>query len=269
MIRLTRVAAFALFAGGLFAITVVAETNETAAATNMTLDVALRLGYQTTDQHLNNIKVADWSAPLVGVEGVVGFSPAHSLKLEGRGTFDVLFDKGKLYADVAGESMDFTATQLRLKGEGDVGVVLGNSDLSLMPFIGLGYRSWSWHKPDPDFLHIDSWSATYGLIGARADVQIDSVSLYGRVAAQIPVKETISIEGYDMTLEYNSTTMVEAELGVVVGRLLLGLWGEWFKYSYEDSSSVNLTVNSSSVNATGYTEDITMTAIGAKIGVTF
>ena len=196
----------------------------------------------------------------MGVEGNIGFSPSQILKLEGRGDLDVLFDSGKLYKGVDGGSTDYTARQWRLKGEGDAGLVLGNSDLSLMPFVGLGYRIWSWSSPDPDnFTHIESWSAVYGLVGVRGDVQIDNVKLYGRAAAQIPVTEIVSVSGYQKDIELHSTTMIEAELGVVTGRLLLGLWGEWFKYHSDNSS----------INVTSYTEDIRIAAVGAKIGLTF
>jgi hypothetical protein len=247
-----RLAVLALFASGLSALTAVA-------ATNVTFDVAARLGYQTSDQDLNGEKIAEWSAPLVGVEGTLGFSPSHILKLEGRCDIDTLFDSGKLYTGVAGGSTDYTGRQWRLKGEGDAGLVLGNSDLSIMPFAGFGYRIWSWSDPNPDFTHIDSWSAVYGLVGVRGDVQIDNAKLYGRFAAQIPVRETVSTEGYDKDIELHSTSMVEAELGMVTGRLLLGLWGEWFKYHSDNSY----------INETSYTEDIRIATIGVKIGLAF
>lgn len=263
MTLLTKFTALALFVGGLSAIPAIA-------ATNATFDVTARLGYQTSDQHLNKAKVNEWSAPIVGVEGAYGFSSSHipRLELEGRGALDVLFDSGKLYTNSAGESTDYTATQLRLKAEGDAGLVLGNSNLSLVPFVGLGYRIWSWDDPNPDFLHVESWSAAYGLVGIRGNVQISSAKLYGRVAVQLPVKETISAEGFDENLKYNSTTMVEAELGLVVGRLLLGLWGEWFTYSADRSSVINYdSDNSTSLHLTSVAEDFTMSTIGVKIGV--
>lgn len=261
----TRVAALVLLASGLSAMTAVA-------ATNVTCDVAVRLGYQTSEQHLGGDKISEWSAPLVGVEGILGFSPSPipTLRLEGRGALDVLADSGKLYTDSAGEHMDYTATQWRFKAEGDAGLVLGNPKLSLMPFAGLGFRMWSWGDPSPDFLHVESWSAIYGSFGARGDVQVGSARLYGRVAAQVPVKETVSIEGHENDLEYDSTTMIEAELGMVTGRLLLGLWGEWLRYSSDNSSSINYSSDdSSSISLTGLSEDIVITTVGAKIGVAF
>ena len=252
MMNSTKCAALALLAGALSAIT--AE-----AVTNVTCDVAARLGYQTSEQILNGAKITEWSSPLVGVEGTVGFLASDSLKLECRGVFDVLFDSGTLYADSAAGT-DYTATQLRLKGEGYAGWIIGNTNLSVMPFVGLGYRTWSWSDPDPTFPHIETWSAVYGLVGARGDVQFGSAKVYGRIAVQIPVKDTVTAEGYERTLEHNSTTMVEAELGMVAGRLLLGLWGEWFNYSSDNLPSVDFI---------GYAEDVTITTIGVKIGAAF
>jgi hypothetical protein len=261
----TKIITFALFVGGLSAITTIASTNAT-------FDIAARLGYQTSEQKLNNTKVSEWDAPLVGVEGNAGFTPSliPKLRLEGRGALDILFDSGKLYADYSDTSTDYTATQLRLKAECDAGLVLGNSNLNLMPFAGVGYRTWSWDDPDPDFPHVSSWSAVYGLVGIRGDVKIRNAKLYGKVALQIPFKETISAEEFEENLDYNSTSMVEAELGLVAGKLLLGLWGEWFTYSSDRTSSINYdSNNSSSLNITSVSEDFTMTTLGVKIGFAF
>lgn len=253
MTKKTRVACVALLTVSVCGIA-------SAATNNVTLSVAGRLGYNSIDQELNGAKFNEEAGPLIGVEGTLGIKPSEMLTLEARGALDFVAEEGTIYSGAQGGYGDteYTQNQIKFKGEGVAGLVLGNADASLTPFAGLGLRVWSWGEPDPEFLYIESWSAVYGVVGVRGDAKLGQSKLYGRVAVQIPFKETVSVEGYEEDLEDGTTSMVEAELGLIAGRLVLALWGEWFTYSddYESYQS-------------SFGEDITVTAVGAKIGVAF
>ena len=229
-----------------------------AVAEAVSFDLTGRLGYWASEQKFDGIKINEEAGPLIGVEGTLGLKPAEILILEARGAIDIIPESGTVYSDGFGvpQGTDYTITQVRFKGEGTAGLNLGNNSAHLMPFGGLGFRVWSWGDPDPALFVIESWSGLYGVIGLRGDVLLGNTELYGRIAVQLPLKETVSVEGYEEDLEDDTTAMIEAEVGFISGKLIIALWGEWFEYSADYSTTQY-----------NFGEDITAGAVGVKLGI--
>ena len=226
----------------------------------ITYDLALRLGGESGKDTVDKKEISSWRDGLIGVEGRLGLKPS-PLYLELNGYIDGISERGTFYGgDANGRDLDYTGSGIRMKLEADVGLRIGNSDISLTPFVGLGVRSTRWGDPDPNFLHIESWTGYYCALGFRFDANIDKAKLFARCAIQPSLKETVSIEGEDADLDKKTTVMGDAELGIVIGHFRISAFGELFRYDSDRATAIDRTASS---------EQIKIATFGGTIGVNF
>lgn len=235
-------------------------SNAAEEARNFTFDLAARFGGETENQTINKKEVNSSKKGLIGIEGRLGLTPS-PLYFELNGYVDGISGRGTIKGgSMSGNDLDYKDSGARGKLEADAGLRIGNSDISLTPFVGLGVRTWYWGDPDPNFLHIESWTALYGAVGFRVDAKIGETKFFGRCAIQPSFKETVSVEGEHEDLDRNTTIMGDAEIGVVIGRFRLGAFGELFRYKNDKPSAINETV---------FSEDIKTATFGGTIGINF
>ncbi len=223
-----------------------------------TMTMSGRVGAQIEDQTMSGKEIWNYSAPFVGGQLDIGLPLAGPLSLNGLGILDLAYGSGTHQLPEDGpESTDFDEALARLKLQGTLAIDIPIDHLILTPFAGLGLRYWNWGDPEPNFRHIESWSAFYGVVGLRGEIRTKGATIFSQVDIQLPFSETISVEGNEYDFEDDDeTTMVTAEAGLNMKKTRISLFGEFFTYK-NDTQSANIG------------SEINKNTFGARIGYTF
>lgn len=229
-----------------------AAKDTTSKSVKPTINLAGRAGLQIEDQTANGKEIWNYTAPFIGGQLDLGIPVSSYISLNGLGVLDLAYGSGEYH-----QNTDFNEALARLKLQGTAAFNIPIDQLVLSPFAGLGLRYWKWGDPDPNFLHIETWTALYGVLGFRGEVRSERLTLFGQADIQIPFSETISVEGsnYDFK-SADETFMLTAEAGMIIQNITISLFGEFFTYNNDAETG-------------GIGSEINKTTLGAKLGIVF